>query len=88
MLTKQNDYTVIAVPWEHGWDLYLDEDNVTSVEDLNDATQQVRDYLDTIEPERDHSRVGVSVRVESEAQLNNYIVNVDGARQAVRYRYL
>jgi len=62
MLTKQNDYTVTAIPWKSGWDLYLDDDNVTSVEDLNDATQQVRDYLGTVEPEHDHSNVGVSIR--------------------------
>ena len=41
--------------WSGGWEVWLDDDNVTSVRHLQDATQQVRDYLDTIEPEVDHS---------------------------------
>ncbi len=54
---------VIAKQWEKGWDLILDEDNVTSVSHLDNAEQQVRDYLDTIEPNVDHSSIAVSIKV-------------------------
>ncbi|EEB62350.1 hypothetical protein [Corynebacterium amycolatum] len=57
---------VIAKQWEKGWDLILDEDNVTSVSHLDNAEQQVRDYLDTIEPNVDHSSIAVSIKVSPE----------------------
>lgn len=60
---------VIAKRWERGWDLILDEDNVTSVTDLDNAEQQVRDYLGTIEPNVDHSGTAVSIKVSPEQEL-------------------
>lgn len=42
------EYTVSAVPWEHGWELHVDNEGVTQVRTLNRATDQVRDYLATI----------------------------------------
>ena len=43
-------YRVTATPWSGGWELTLDDDNITSSRYLSDARQQVRDYLDTIQP--------------------------------------
>ena len=55
---------VTAERWEKGWDLILDEDNATSVTHLKDAEQQVRDYLDTIEPAIDHSDIDIDLTVD------------------------
>ncbi|MDU0479596.1 hypothetical protein QVA66_10130 [Staphylococcus chromogenes] len=56
-----NTCTVTAVKWDNGWDLYLDDDNVTSVTHIKDAQQQVRDYLDTVNPNHNHSNMTVNV---------------------------
>lgn len=53
---------VQASRWEGGWDLVIDENNATSVSALKHAKQQVRDYLDTIEPGVDHSNVEILIR--------------------------
>lgn len=53
--------TVTARRWSGGWELSLDEDRATSVRDLARAADQVRDYLDTIAPETDHSQVSVVI---------------------------
>ena len=47
--------TATATRWEHGWELAIDGDVVTQVSTLANARQQLRDYLDTIEPDVDHS---------------------------------
>lgn len=53
--------TVTARRWSGGWELILDEDNATSVRSLSRATEQVRDYLDTINPEVDHTGVNITI---------------------------
>lgn len=53
--------TVTASRWSAGWELAIDEDHVTSVHDLAHATDQVRDYLDTIDPATDHSQVSIVI---------------------------
>ncbi|OLT54428.1 antitoxin HicB [Corynebacterium sp. CNJ-954] len=53
--------TVTARRWSGGWELILDEDNATSVRTLARATEQVRDYLDTVAPEVDHSGVSITI---------------------------
>lgn len=52
---------VTARRWEHGWELILGEDDATQVRTLDKATQQVRDYLDTLHPETDHSEWDVEI---------------------------
>lgn len=47
--------TATATRWEHGWELSIDGDVVTQVSTLAKARQQLRDYLDTIDPDVDHS---------------------------------
>ena len=46
-MVEEDGLRVVATRWERGWDLTLDEGNVTSVASLKNAEQQVRDYLDT-----------------------------------------
>lgn len=60
--------TVTARKWAHGWELIIDEDNATQVRTLAHAAHQVRDYLGTIDPETDYSRVEVSLALEQEDQ--------------------
>lgn len=52
---------VTATRWDGGWELAIDGEPVTQVRAFEHAEQQVRDYLDTVEPDVDHS--GVSVRL-------------------------
>lgn len=47
--------TVTARAWAHGWELILNENHATQVRTLDRAQQQVRDYLDTLDPDVDHS---------------------------------
>ena len=53
-----------ARKWSGGWEIWLDDDNLTSVRHLRNATQQVRDYLDTVEPEVDHSDVELDIDLD------------------------
>ncbi|OOB92193.1 antitoxin HicB [Rathayibacter sp. VKM Ac-2630] len=53
--------TATAHRWEHGWELWIDGEPATQVASLDRAAQQVRDYLDTVEPATDHSRWEVAI---------------------------
>lgn len=55
---------VTATRWEGGWELAIGGDPVTQVRTLDRAAQQVRDYLDTAEPDVDHSDVDVRLRAD------------------------
>jgi hypothetical protein len=55
------DITVTAHRWEHGWELWVDGEPATQVTTLDKAEQQVRDYLDTIDPDVDHGGWTVTV---------------------------
>lgn len=44
-------YTVRAVPWDQGWELYVDGIGVTQVRTLDKAGQQVRDFVETMTDE-------------------------------------
>lgn len=50
-----NTVTVTARRWERGWELEIDGEAHTQVTALERAKQQVRDYLDTVDPDVDHS---------------------------------
>ncbi len=41
-------YTVTAVRWSRGWELHIDGEGVTQVRTLDQAVEQVRDYLATV----------------------------------------
>lgn len=70
--------TVTARRWERGWELKIDPDNITQVRSLDKAAQQVRDYLDTLDPSTDHSAVEVELRPD----LGLLGVKVTAARSA------
>ncbi|MGO3279839.1 antitoxin HicB [Micrococcaceae sp. AOP34-BR2-30] len=52
---------VTARRWTRGWELELDEENVTQVSSLSHAPQQVRDYLDTIRPDISHAEWKINI---------------------------
>lgn len=47
--------TATAQRWEHGWEISINNEPVTQISTLDKASEQVRDYLDTIEPDVDHT---------------------------------
>lgn len=57
-----NTVTVTAHKWPGGWDLVINEEHATSTRYLHDAEQQVRDYLETVDPETDHRETRVEIR--------------------------
>lgn len=74
------EITVTAHKWAHGWELILDEDNATQVRSLAHAEQQVRDYLDTFDPDVDHSDTQVTL-VLDQAEVTERIEQAREARQ-------
>lgn len=55
------DVFVTATRWKLGWELELDSGGVTQVRTLATAAQQVRDYLDTVEPDVDHTGWSITI---------------------------
>ena len=53
--------TVMATRWKLGWELELDTGGVTQARTLDRAAQQVRDYLDTVDPGTDHGDWAIDV---------------------------
>lgn len=70
--------TVTAQQWEHGWELSLDGEVITQVSTLDKAEQQVRDYLDTVDPDTDHRDWVVAV----EPRLGELWARVNAARHS------
>lgn len=70
--------TVTARRWAHGWELIISEHDATQVRSLAHARQQVRDYLDTIDPDTDHSGIEINLIPEVGAD------QIERARQARR----
>ena len=52
---------VQARAWSGGWERALDDGQATQVSELDFAEQQVRGFLDTLEPALDHSDVDVEI---------------------------
>lgn len=52
---------VTARKWSGGWELELDSDNITQVRALANAKQQVKDYLDTIDPDTPHEDWSINI---------------------------
>lgn len=65
-----NSGTVHVTRWEHGWELAIDDDVVTQTHDLAASSQQVRGYLDTIDPDVDHSLWVVSVVTDDDMGID------------------
>ncbi|MCL1922802.1 MAG: antitoxin HicB [Propionibacteriaceae bacterium] len=53
--------TVTATPWKLGWELELDTGGITQVRSLAKAKQQVREYLDTVDPDVDHTSWEITI---------------------------
>ncbi|MGO2660656.1 hypothetical protein [Mycetocola reblochoni] len=73
--------------WEHGWELDIDADNATQVRTFDKAPQQVRDYLDTLHPDADHSSIEVHVVPELGA-LSERIREAQEAKRDAEARQL
>lgn len=56
-----NTINVTARRWAGGWELEIDENNITQVRNLAHAHQQVTDYLDTIDPDTDHGEWQINI---------------------------
>lgn len=74
------EISVTVHKWAHGWELILDEDNATQVRSLVHAEQQVRDYLDTVDPEVDHSATQVTLVLDQD-DVTEQIKQAREARQ-------
>ncbi|MDN5604783.1 MAG: hypothetical protein L0G59_05110 [Kocuria sp.] len=63
-------YRVVAHAraWAGGWELVLHDEQATQVSELDFAEQQVRDFLDTVEPDLDHSDVDVEIIIHNGSQ--------------------
>jgi DNA-directed RNA polymerase specialized sigma subunit len=72
--------TVQANRWKLGWELILDDENATQVRVLSQAADQVRDYLDTVDPAVDHSDWSVTVV----PNLGSLISEVREAQEATK----
>ncbi|QTH59823.1 antitoxin HicB [Corynebacterium hindlerae] len=81
---ETNRIVVQASRWEGGWDLVIDDNNATSVSALKHAKQQVRDYLDTVEPEVDHSHVEILIRATLDGFENEIAEAKAQTEQAAR----
>lgn len=70
--------------WKHGWELTIDgEDEVsTQVATLSGARQQVRDYLDTIDPDIDHSQWTVTLRPRDRELEDRVTATREATREA------
>ena len=62
---SMKNVVVTANRWDKGWELSLDGEVVTQVVQLELAAQQIRDYLDTVEPNVNHADVSVYVQIKN-----------------------
>ena len=73
-----NGITVTCTRWDGGWELEIDEDNITQVRTLANAPAQVRDYLDTANPDVDHA----NWRINLELSDGELAARIRGSRQS------
>lgn len=75
--------TVTARRWSGGWELWNEDTCWTQVRHLTHAADQVRDYLDTIDPDTDHSTWQVVVTPDTDLAIAaNARAAADTARAA------
>ena len=79
---------ITATRWEGGWELAIDGEPVTQVRTLEHAAQQVRDYLDTDEPDVDHSEVTVRLRPDLGDDLSERIQLIRAATREAQERQI
>lgn len=56
--------TATVHKWEHGWELHIVGDPVTQVSTLDRAVDQIRDYLETMNPDVDPTGWDITVEPE------------------------
>lgn len=61
--------TVTARRWTGGWELWNGDTCWTQVKHLAKAADQVRDYLDTIDPDTDHTDWSVTVMPDEDLAI-------------------
>ncbi|WP_030148638.1 hypothetical protein [Mycetocola saprophilus] len=81
------EIVVTARRWERGWELEIDAQNATQVRTLDRAVQQVRDYLDTLDPETDHSSLEIRI-VPDLGALSELVREAQAAKQDAEARQL
>lgn len=79
---------ITATRWDGGWELALDGEPITQVRTLEHAEQQVRDYLDTDQPDVDHSDVTVRLRPDLGDDLSERITIVRAATREAQERQI
>lgn len=82
MAAVRTTYTVTATPWEHGWELHVDDVGVTQVANLANAHAQVRDYIET-ELERDLTDTRIVIVYDLEGNLAKEAAAVKAAADKV-----
>ncbi|WP_375430487.1 hypothetical protein [uncultured Friedmanniella sp.] len=65
-------YTVRTIKWRDGWELHVDGEGVTQARTLEDAPQEVRDYLSV-----KHGRDFSDARIELVRGLEQYTVTAE-----------
>lgn len=79
-MVDRMSYTVRAVRWAHGWELHIEGEGVTQCRTLDQADQQVRDYLATV---HDHDFDGAEIVVVPD--LDGYESVVSEVRDKVQH---
>jgi len=81
-MVKPMNVTATAQKWAHGWELHLDGEPVSQVATLDKAEQQIRDYLDTDDPDVDHSGWLVTVIPEIGALYDEVVAARSATEEA------
>lgn len=63
-----SEFVVTIRRWKHGWELHLKEHGVTQVRRLANARAQAKDYLDSIDPDTDHSGATVILAPDADSE--------------------
>lgn len=75
---------VAARQWSGGWELEIDEDNITQVRTLANAREQVIDYLDTVDPDVDHSEWDIHIVPELGPLTEKIVESKRASEEAAR----
>ncbi len=77
-----NTVTITARKWSGGWELWNEDDCWTQVRRLKNGVQQVRDYMDTVWEDVDHSDWEVIIVPASDKARNDVIAAREAAAAA------
>ncbi|MDR2620115.1 MAG: antitoxin HicB [Propionibacteriaceae bacterium] len=77
-----NTVKVTATRWRGGWELVLPDGGATQCRTLAGAIEQVRDYLDTVQPDIDHGAWEIDVMPNLGTTLNDVRAARDASETA------